>query len=533
MATADEYAAWIVKNADKRGTPEFDTVAAAYKAARGGESADWQGSSNQETPKVSAPMQMLQNIPGSAANFAGGIWQSVAHPIDTASNMLDLGAGALRNLTPAPLRGAIDSIDPNPQAAQRATGVADAAGQLYKDRYGGLQSIKNTVVADPIGAAADLSTLFGIGGGIAGIAGASKTAGALNAASKYTNPLSVIAPAARAVGTAAKHGVGLLTGTGAENVGQAAKSGYLADRSFLDNLTGESSMTDVLTKAKEGLQNMRADRSGAYRQGIASTAADTTKLKFAPIDQALADVTDSMKFGGKWKIGPAEVAKVKEVDNVVRQWRMDEALHTPMGLDALKQRLDAIYPDSPVHNQAQRAITSVRNAVKDTIVKQSPDYAQTMAGYETAIGIEKEIERALSLGDRASADTAMRKLQSLSRNNVNTNYGNRLDLAKVLEDQGGVNLLPAIAGQAMNSWTPRGLAGLGGTATAISSFSNPSTAMLLPLQSPKVAGMGAYVGGRVSGVVARALEKAGITPERAKALGLLGYQLGQDREQGK
>ena len=34
MATADEYAAWIVKNADKKGTPEFDTVATAYQDAR-------------------------------------------------------------------------------------------------------------------------------------------------------------------------------------------------------------------------------------------------------------------------------------------------------------------------------------------------------------------------------------------------------------------------------------------------------------------------------------------------------------------
>jgi hypothetical protein len=34
MATADEYATWIVKNADKKGTSEFDTVAAAYKDAR-------------------------------------------------------------------------------------------------------------------------------------------------------------------------------------------------------------------------------------------------------------------------------------------------------------------------------------------------------------------------------------------------------------------------------------------------------------------------------------------------------------------
>ncbi len=34
MATADEYAAWIVKNLAKRGTPEFDTVAQAYQIAK-------------------------------------------------------------------------------------------------------------------------------------------------------------------------------------------------------------------------------------------------------------------------------------------------------------------------------------------------------------------------------------------------------------------------------------------------------------------------------------------------------------------
>jgi hypothetical protein len=34
MATAQEYAAWIVKNADKRGTPEFDIVAQAYQFAK-------------------------------------------------------------------------------------------------------------------------------------------------------------------------------------------------------------------------------------------------------------------------------------------------------------------------------------------------------------------------------------------------------------------------------------------------------------------------------------------------------------------
>ncbi len=34
MATAEQYGQWIVANKDKRGTPEFETVAKAYKAAR-------------------------------------------------------------------------------------------------------------------------------------------------------------------------------------------------------------------------------------------------------------------------------------------------------------------------------------------------------------------------------------------------------------------------------------------------------------------------------------------------------------------
>jgi hypothetical protein len=39
MATADEYAAWIVKNESRKGTPEFDTVAKAYQIAKEAEAA--------------------------------------------------------------------------------------------------------------------------------------------------------------------------------------------------------------------------------------------------------------------------------------------------------------------------------------------------------------------------------------------------------------------------------------------------------------------------------------------------------------
>lgn len=486
------------------------------------------GAPAQPVQQDGALMQAAKNVPGSALNFAKGLANTVTHPIDSAMGVLDLGAGALRNLAPGPLRGAIDSIDPNQQAGQRASDTASAAGQFYKGRYGGLENLKQTAIEDPVGMLADASTVLGVGGAMA----PGRVGSALNAASKYTNPLSVIAPAAKLAAGGAKNVLGLTTGVGPENVAQAFNSGKNVDSAFIKNLSGDTSMSEVLTQAKDGLRQMRETRSGLYKQNIAGTAADATKLNFKPIDSALNNVVGSLKESGHWTIGKDQLGKVKELQKVVQEWRVDPNAQTAIGLDALKRRLDALYPDSPAHAQAQRAITTVRNAVKDTIVKQSPQYADTMKAYETALGTEKEIERALSLGNKASQDTALRKLQSLSRNNVNTNYGNRLDLAKTLEAEGGVSLLPSIAGQAMNSWTGRGLGGqlgMGGTIGAAAMMNNPVLASLLLPQSPKAVGASLYGLGRVSGVGERAAGKMGLNADRARLAGLLGYQLGQDK----
>lgn len=57
MATAEEYAGWIVQNQDKKGTPEFETVAQAYKIARGAQ------------PEQAAP-PVMQNIPTMGESIA-------------------------------------------------------------------------------------------------------------------------------------------------------------------------------------------------------------------------------------------------------------------------------------------------------------------------------------------------------------------------------------------------------------------------------------------------------------------------------
>jgi hypothetical protein len=327
----------------------------------------------------------------------------------------------------------------------------------------------------------------------------------------------VVGRGLQAAGGAIRRGLGLTTGAGEESIAQALRAGREGNQAFLQNIRGDVSAMDVLDQAKDALANMRATRSQAYRQGIQSTMPSTEivagkalpkvppKLNFAPITGALDNVVESLKVktptGSQFKIGSAEINKVEELQDVVKTWQKDPSLHTAEGLDALKQRLDALYPDSPMQKQVQRAVTSVRNTVKDTIVAQDKNYAKTMKAYEESLSLEREIERALSLGNRNAADTAIRKLQSLTRNNANTNYGYRLELAKALQEQGGQDLLPALAGQALSSFTPRGLAGQGaalGIGAGGALTVNPMALAALPLTSPRLVGMGAYGLGRAT-----------------------------------
>lgn len=500
-----------------------------------------QAYAQENMPKAAAqakPAASWSDLPGnigpSAARFVGGVAQAAMNPIDTVRSALDAGAGALRNAMPAGVRAAVDSVDtPENQAAgQRASDVASSVGQFYKKRYGGLDRIKETLVTDPVGAAADVSTLLAGGAGAARGAGMARAGNALTAASNATNPLSVVAPVARGVGKvaggAAKNVLGMTTGVGAENVAQAARAGVKGDKDFLGNATGQVPLTDVLDKAKRGLDAMRQQKSADYRQNMAAVSADKSVLDFGGIDKALTDAAGLASFKGQVKNTKAAGA-IQQMADDVAQWKaLDPAeFHTPEGLDALKQRLGATLESIPFEEKTARlAAGRVYNAVKDEIAKQAPTYAGTMKGYAEASEQINEIERALSLGDRAAKDTAMRKLQSLARNNVQTNYGNRLDLARVLEDQGGVSLLPAIAGQAMNTWTPRSLTGqLGGSATLGFSLANPYALALLPMQSPKAVGLAAYGGGRAAGATGNAISRLGVTPQRAARAGLTAQQL--------
>lgn len=85
MATREDYANWIVKNADKKGTPEFDTVAKAYEASTSASTA-------QAKPKETTIGQDIKqgaiNLGAGLVRGAGSIGSTLLAPIDIASDAL-------------------------------------------------------------------------------------------------------------------------------------------------------------------------------------------------------------------------------------------------------------------------------------------------------------------------------------------------------------------------------------------------------------------------------------------------------------
>lgn len=128
--------------------------------------------------------QTIGNIPGSAANFIGGMWQAVTHPIETAKNVgMMVGGAPMTMLTP----DVQQMIAKDSPLAAEMMQTARAVGGAYAERYGSWEALERTMVEDPVGFAADLSSFLTGGGGAArgagvaaGAAGATGTAATAN-----------------------------------------------------------------------------------------------------------------------------------------------------------------------------------------------------------------------------------------------------------------------------------------------------------------------------------------------------------------
>lgn len=520
-----------------------------------------------DQPWGDVALSAVQNIPSSAMNVAGNMAHAALHPLDTIQSGMSavIGAGlkagdTLNKYLPASLTdGALPQNDP---LRQKAEASADAVASGIKNRYGSVSALKNTLATDPVGAAADASmVLGGVGGTLAKAPGVlGKVGDVASAASRFTNPITLPLAVAKGAARLAPDIIGDIgTRTGETSIANAFKAGSAggdAAQNFLASMKGNVPQEQSVDLARTAIFNFKAARNKAYQDAMADLAVKTAQkqtenkayqmqynaraqdsgglddieppssLTFDKVNSKLNDINGQANFQGV-DIDPATAAAREKVSGEIANWQnLDPAaFHTPMGFDALKQKLYSIADQYDPGSKARVYVNAAAKAVKDTIVEDSPEYASTMKDYWKQSDDIRQIESELSLKSGTNVGTTLRKLQSVMRNNANTNYGYRAAQVDKLGQYGAQNLPYQLAGQALNKWTPRGLgAGAMAADMGLAMFGgHPAAALALPFMSPRLMGNAAYG----LGATARGLRPltSRLPPLGGTAAGLYGASL--------
>lgn len=444
-----------------------------------------------EMSGVQTLAQAAVNFPRSAYELGKSTVEAVTSPIETTKNIVSLGSSVL---------GKLGLTDASPE-------VADRVGQFYKDRYGSAEKAKQTFAKDPAGFLADASTvLFGAGAALRAAPVTARAGQTVTRVAEAVDPLTVALKTAKGGGKVAAAGLGFTTGTGTRAVEEAAKAGFAGGKqgeAFVGQMRGAAPINQIVETIKPAISALREQRSQAYKAGMGQITKDKTVLKFDDIDSAVNKVKGRGYFAGKSK-DPSAASAWQEIKTIVDDWKSGDpaVYHTVEGIDALKQAIGSVRDGLPYGTPARNAANEVYGAIRGEVVKQAPDYAKVMEDYEVASDLLSEISTTLSQNPRASIDTQVRKLQSILRNNANTNYGRRVELGEMLAQQGAPTLFPELAGQAMSSWTPRGLSGaMSGVSAAYGAFQGltPTGVMQLAATSPRAVGETAYLAGQAVG----------------------------------
>ena len=466
---------------------------------------------NQQLPQPSRKLSGSEVLTGAVVNFpsslfsmATDVFKAVTDPLQTARDLGTLFVGTTSKILGEPLF----ESDAGKQMRLKGEKSVEQVGTFLANRYGSVESAKKALATDPASVLSDVSLIFTGGAGI--VPKASTASKVLTTAAKATDPLRVAAAPLIFTSKGVSPLLGMTTGAGSmaiEEAYKAGKAGGEKGKSFVGNLRGTADQLQVLEDTKSNLKAMIEQQQQAYRSGMINVKADKSILQFSDIDNALQKANDRIYYKGTVRSKDA-AGYLTDTQKIIDEWKANNPadFHTPEGLDILKQKIyDDVLSNIPINQKGSIGIIGdIYNSVKSTIQKQAPTYAETMKAYADTAEQVREIERALSQGKKATADAGLRKLQTVLRDNANTNYGQRVKLIDQLEATspqygGGIPIKPALAGQALSKLTPRGMQAVGtvGTDGLLSQAgSNPLAAAYLAGSSPRLVGEAAYMAGR-------------------------------------
>lgn len=517
---------------------------------------------------------MLSNVPESGYNAVANTVQAVAHPVETAQNLYELGWDGLM--------------------------------KFYADRYGSVENFLKTLESDPVGVVMEGSALASGGGTLAArLPGAAGAVGrAAQTAGRLTDP---VYGATKAVGGAYKGTKRALQyGAGGASASYqaprvAAEMGYEsayqgvnkavtgkpkteAPEMFKGQMRDKRAPDEGVKLIDEGEKSIRQKAQTELDNALAPLYADKRPFGLDKIDDALQDAYNIADTGSeaskavqvklakvvdewrepKWykkrTFGPlTDPAKTIVPEKDIKAAGLDPATAThrdfliswyerhrsAQGMDRLKRQLEAVYPGyraTRLGNQsdrmAQQVSAKVVNSVKDTLRSRYGDkYDAAMKPYGAKMQLIQRIRETFGRKE----DTVGRRLTSMNRDTVFADFGNRASMLKEFAKEAGIpeaNLPAIAAGRSVRGFTPRGMMGMTAGAGLTAAFwSTPMAAVVAALHLPRLVGEASYAAGKLEGLIVkpmRAVENAlnktfGITKH---GLTSTGGQIGQKAQAG-
>ncbi len=489
----------------------------------------------------------LANIPKSGATAIGNLVTAVLHPVDTIEGAAKILYGALNKNGGAdgflnavnPILAGANKLVPDSYKQQSAVAI-DSTIQFFKNRYGSIENLKKTAYKDPVGFLIDLSTLLDAGGSalksvgdVSQISELSKAGEIASKAGEITNPVNA---GLKVIGKAANLGadtLGAVTGAGGGAIKEAVTN---PSAGYWEALYGKTSPEEIVAESKSALRGVKADRASTYQSQLADIKNAPATLDLTPLKSELqtqltkygigTDEKGNLVFDNSTVSDPSEQSKIQSAYQDINRWDRTPSNVTPAGMDTLKRRLDNLYsPNSDVRS----FVTSLKSSTRQILNDNVPGYAEMTKHYQEATSFIDEVTKGLSLGDKTSADTALRKLASALKQNNEF----RTQLVKQLQEVGGKDITGKIAGYNLSSLIPRSIVGKGADILALYGLAhaiNPAMLAGLAASSPKL--VGTVLGG--FGLTAKA---ATSVVDKLGAANMIGpatkaaYQLGRLKNQ--
>jgi hypothetical protein len=296
-SSASDYAQWIIKNQNKQGTPEFETIANAYQAAKQQEASKFQFSGK----------EAIKNLPGSIVEEGKNVIGAITQPIQTLKGIGNLALGVAEKAIPG---------GPYPQEK-----YADALGDYFANRYGSKDAFLSELQNKPASVLSDLSMLV-----TGGASGAAKLASLSKVGAKAAPALEKVAQVGTAIDPLNLAANTTMYGASKAIPTSIAPMMYESAAKWSTKLGPEerAAITETALKNQipltyEGLGKVQSKLGdlGDKMDNLITNATDQN-IKI-PATKVLESLKDVKKQSGGFKIEAGQ--DIKEINNIEKQFK--------------------------------------------------------------------------------------------------------------------------------------------------------------------------------------------------------------------